>query len=565
LEKIWLRNYPRGVPAEIDPDAYGSVGAVLSAACAAHADRRAFVSGATGKAITYRELDRLSRDFAAYLRTVIKLRKGARVALMMPNVLQYPVCLFGVLRAGCTVVNVNPLYTPRELAHQLRDSGAEVIVVLENVAHVLEQAVAETTVRHVIVTGAADMIGLPQRVIANFVMRKVKKMVPAYTLPGSLALRTALARGAKASLDPIEVVNSDIAFLQYTGGTTGLSKGAVLTHRNIVANLLQTSAWNEGPLEGGAQQLMITAIPLYHIYALTNCALLGIHLGAINVLVADPRNIPGFVKVLARHKFTIFPAVNTLFNGLLSDPGFARLDFSALRIAAGGGAAVQRAVAERWQKVTGVPLREGYGLTECSPTVTSNSHEESDFTGSIGMPVPSTEISIRNDDDHEVSAGEAGELCVRGPQVMAGYWNCPEETAKAMTPDGFLRTGDVAKVDSRGRVYIVDRKKDVILVSGFNVYPNEVEDVVALHPGVFEAAVVGVPDPKTGEAVIAFVVKKNPALTADALLVHCRANLTGYKVPRHVRFLDELPKSNVGKILRRALRESTPAQRNIAA
>jgi long-chain acyl-CoA synthetase len=560
MEKVWLRHYPPGVPAEIDADAFNSVGELFDASVRAHGDRRAFISGATGTAITYRELDRHSRDFAAYLRSVLKLPKGARVALMMPNILQYPICLFGTLRAGCTVVNVNPLYTPRELAHQLKDSGAEAIVILENVAHVLEKAIAETGVKHVIVTGVADMLGFGQRHLAHFVMRRVKKMVPKFSLPQATGFRQALQQGAAASFTPVKVVNTDIAFLQYTGGTTGVSKGAILTHRNIVANLKQIRAWSEPYLELDREMIGITAIPMYHIYALTNCALLGVDFGATNVLVADPRNMPGFVKILSKYRFAMLPAVNTLFNGLLADPGFAKLDFSSLKIAAGGGAAVQRAVAERWQKVTGVPLREGYGLTECSPTVTANPYDVEGFSGSIGMPLPSTEISVRDDDGNEVPLGEPGELCVRGPQVMAGYWNRPDETAKVMTADGFLRTGDVAKVDERGYAYIVDRKKDMILVSGFNVYPNEIEDVLGIHPGVFESAAVGVPDAKSGEAVMVFVVKIDPALTAEALIAHCREHMTSYKIPRHVRFRTELPKSNVGKILRRDLRDVAVAE-----
>jgi len=560
MEKIWLKNYPPGVPAEIDVDAINSVGELFDASVRAHGDRRAFISGATGTAITYRELDRHSRDFAAYLQSVLKLPKGTRVALMMPNILQYPIALFGTLRAGCTVVNVNPLYTPRELAHQLKDSGAQAIVILENVAHVLEHAIAETGVRHVIVTGVADMLGFGKRHLAHFVMRRVKKMVPPFSLPQAVGFRAALGQGAAASFTPVKVVNTDIAFLQYTGGTTGVSKGAILTHRNIVANLKQIRAWSEPYLELDREMIGITAIPMYHIYALTNCALLGVDFGATNVLVADPRNMPGFVKILSKYRFAMLPAVNTLFNGLLADPGFAKLDFSSLKIAAGGGAAVQRAVAERWQKVTGVPLREGYGLTECSPTVTANPYEAEGFSGSIGLPLPSTEISVRDEEGNEVPMGEPGELCVRGPQVMAGYWNRPDETAKVMTADGFLRTGDIARLDERGYAYIVDRKKDMILVSGFNVYPNEIEDVLGLHPGVFESAAVGVPDAKSGEAVMVFVVKKDPALTAEALIAHCRENMTSYKIPRHVSFRTELPKSNVGKILRRDLRDVAVAE-----
>ena len=560
MEKIWLKHYPPGVPAEIDADAYPSVNAMFDASVSRHAARRAFISGATGAAITYRELDGLAREFAAYLQTELKLGKGDRVALMMPNVLQYPVCLFGTLRAGCTVVNVNPLSSARELNLQMIDSGAVAIVVLENVAHVLGKALHGTALKTIVVTGAADMLSFAKRQIAHFIIRQVKKMVPRYELPGSDRLRKALARGAAAKFSPVAVLNTDIAFLQYTGGTTGISKGAILTHRNIIANLKQVGAWNAPMLDSIDDLISITAIPMYHIYALTNCALLGVDRGASNVLIADPRNTPTFVRILGKYRFALLPAVNTLFNALLNDPDFAKIDFSGLKVAAGGGAAVQRSVAERWKQVTGVPLREGYGLTECSPTVTANPYNITEFNGSIGLPIPSTEISVRDDEGREVPIDAPGELCVRGPQVMAGYWNRPDETAKQMTSDGFLRTGDIARVDERGYVYIVDRKKDMILVSGFNVYPNEVEDVVTMHPGVYEAAAIGVPDAKTGEAVMLFVVKKDPALTAEALIAHCRKELTSYKVPRHVRFSDELPKSNVGKILRRELREAVLAE-----
>jgi long-chain acyl-CoA synthetase len=560
MDKPWLAHYPPGVPPTIDPDRYGTIVDVFAASAQAHPQRRAFVSGATGKALTYRDVDRGSRWFAGYLHGVLGLASGARVALMMPNVLQYPLCVLGALRAGCIVVNVNPLYTPRELAHQLKDSGAEVIVALEQLAPVVAAAREGTAVAHVVITGAADMLrfGGAGGTSAPPLPEQAATLP---LLPGAVRLRQALARGARADAAPVATAPSDVAFLQYTGGTTGVSKGAVLTHRNIVANLKQSRAWGAPHLDLTRENVMITAIPLYHIYALTNCLMLGIDLGVVNVLVADPRNTPAFVRVLAQYRFAILPAVNTLFNALINDPDFAKVDFSELRTTAGGGAAIQRSVARRWREITGVPIREGYGLTECAPTVTANPYNVRDFDGSVGMPLPSTEISIRNDAGNEVREGEPGELCVRGPQVMQGYWNRPEETARVMMADGFLRTGDIARVDARGYVFLVDRKKDLILVSGFNVYPNEIEDVVALHPGVFEAAAVGVPDAKSGEAVTIFVVKKDPALTADALLAHCRQNLTAYKIPRHVVFLDALPKSNVGKILRRELREEALARR----
>lgn len=558
MERIWLQSYSPGVPADIDAESLGSIAQYFDDAVARFADRPAFISGATGVAITYRQLDTLSRQVAAYFQQVLKLPQGARVALMMPNLLQYPVCLFGLLRAGYVVVNVNPMYTPRELQHQLRDSGAVAMVVVEIFAHTLAKVVAHTPVQHVVVTGLADLMPWAQRAIGNFVIRRVKKLVKPYQLPDSVSFRSMLAQGAKQVFQPCSISTHDIAFLQYTGGTTGVSKGAMLTHRNILANVQQGTVWSEPFLDKSERLIGITAIPLYHIFALGSC-LSFIGLGGSNVLVADPRNIPAFVKVLAQYRFAGLPAVNTLFNSLLNDPNFAKVDFSQLRFAIGGGSAVQRPVAERWQAVTGTPLVEGYGLTECSPTVTVNPLHLTAFNGSVGLPVPSTEVSIRDDQDVELPLGMAGELCVRGPQVMLGYWQRPEETAAVMTSDGFLRTGDVALMNDQGFIRIVDRLKDLILVSGFNVYPNEIEEVVMMHPDVLEVAAVGLPSADTGEAVKLYVVKKTTMLTEAAVLAHCREHLTPYKVPRSVEFMAELPKSNVGKILRRELRDRSTA------
>ena len=554
MEKIWIPSYSPGVPAQIDVSALGSIAGYFDDAVKAFGERRAFVSGATGVAISYRALDRLTRQLAAYFQSVLQLPPGARVALMMPNLLQYPVCLFGLLRAGYVVVNVNPMYTARELQHQLNDSGAQAMIVVEVFAHTLAKVIANTEVKHVVVTGLADMMPWPKRVIGNFLIRQVKKAVPAYSLPGSVHFLDLLAQGAAAPFKPVAIASDDLAFLQYTGGTTGVAKGAMLTHGNILANVKQGQVWSEPFLDRNEELISITAIPLYHIFALGGC--LGmVGLGGTNVLVADPRDIPAFVKVLGRYRFVSLPAVNTLFNGLINDPGFANIDFSKLRFAIGGGAAVQRPVAERWQKITGTPLVEGYGLTECSPTVTVNPFDLKGFNGSIGLPVPSTEVSIRNAEGQELAPGQAGELCVRGPQVMRGYWRRPQETAAVMTPDGFLRTGDVAVMDERGFLRIVDRLKDMILVSGFNVYPNEIEEVVMMHPDVREVAAVGKPNANSGEMVRLFVVKKSATLTEEALIRHCRENLTAYKIPREIVFLEELPKSNVGKILRREVRE----------
>jgi long-chain acyl-CoA synthetase len=550
LEKIWLKSYPPGVPAEIDVNQYASLREVLEESCAKFGSRPAY--SCMGRTITFAELDRLSAAFGAFLQAR-GLTKGARVALMMPNVLQYPVCLFGILRVGCTVVNVNPLYTPRELEHQLDDSGAEMIVVVENFAHTLAEVLSKTEVKHVIVTTIGEMLGL-KGMLVDFVLRYVKKMIPAWEIPGAIRLSDALAEGGKRKLEPVAIGHEDIAFLQYTGGTTGIAKGAMLLHRNIIANLLQAGAWVK-PFLGNKRHVVITPLPLYHIFSLTANCLIFMTLGAENVLITNPRDIPGLVKEMSKHSFTAITGVNTLFNALLNNTEFQKLDFSTLQMTLGGGMAVQRAVAERWEKVTGKPLIEAYGLTETSPAATINPLDLPEYNGAIGLPISSTDLVLRDDEGKDVGLGDRGEICIKGPQVMAGYWKRPEETAKIIDRDGWLATGDIGVVDERGYVRIVDRKKDMILVSGFNVYPNEIEAVVAMHPGVLECAAVGVPDEKSGEAVKLFVVKKDPALTAEALLAHCREQLTGYKCPRDVEFRTELPKSNVGKILRRELRD----------
>jgi long-chain acyl-CoA synthetase len=552
MEKIWLKSYPSGVPAEIDVNTYGSVRDVFEESCAKFGPRRAF--SCMGKAITFAELDELSRAFGAFLEGR-GLKRGARVALMMPNILQYPVCLFGILRAGYTVVNTNPLYTARELEHQLVDSGAEAIVVVENFAHTLADVVGTTPVKHVVVTSIGEMLGV-KGLLVDFVLRRVKKMIPAWDIPGAMRLSEALAEGDRGTLELVPLGHDDIAFLQYTGGTTGVAKGAMLLHRNIVANLLQAGSWVK-PFLGNGQHVIITPLPLYHIFSLTANCLLFMTLGAENVLITNPRDIPGFVKEMGKHRFTGITGVNTLFNALLNNPDFGKLDFSSLELTLGGGMAVQQAVAEKWKQVTGKPLIEAYGLTETSPAATMNPFTLREYNGSIGLPVPSTELVLRDDEGREVPLGQPGEICIKGPQVMAGYWHRADETAKVIDRDGWLATGDIGIMDDHGFVRIVDRKKDMILVSGFNVYPNEVEAVVAMHPGVLECAAIGIPDAKSGEAVKLFVVKKDPALTAEAVLAHCRVQLTGYKCPREVEFRNELPKSNVGKILRRELRDET--------
>jgi len=551
MEKIWVKHYPSGVPAEIDVNEFRSIGDLFAKSVKLYGPRKAYIN--MDKALTYTELDKLSAAFGSYCQSVLKLPRGARIALMMPNLLQYPICLYGALRAGYTVVNCNPLYTERELEHQLKDSGAEAIVIVENFAGVLEKVVARTPIKHVLVTQLGDLLDFPKRMIVNIVVKHVKKMVPAWHIDNAIELRDALIEGGRHPLQPVEVGHDDLAFLQYTGGTTGVSKGAMLTHRNIIANLQQAHAWIKPFLRD--HEIIITALPLYHIFALTANCLTFFKIGATNVLITNPRDIPGFIKEIGKYPFTTITGVNTLFNAMVNNPDFAKIDLSQLHLTLGGGMAVQRAVAERWKQITGVTLLEAYGLTETSPAATINPVDLEEYNGSIGLPISSTEVVIRDDDGKDLPLGQPGELCIRGPQVMKGYWNRPEETAKVIMADGFLRTGDVAVIEATGYVKIVDRKKDMILVSGFNVYPNEIEDVLAMHPGVLESAAVGVPDPKTGEAVKIYVVKKDPELTEASLLEHCRANLTAYKVPRHIAFRNELPKTNVGKILRRELRD----------
>jgi long-chain acyl-CoA synthetase len=552
VERIWLRNYPPGVPAEIDPGRYRSLKQLFEESFEKFRARPAYTN--MDVTLTYDDLEEMSRRFGAWLQHGAGLRKGDRVALMMPNVLQYPIAIFGVLRAGMTVVNTNPLYTPRELEQQLKDSGAKAIVILENFAHVLEQVIARTDVKLVVVTGVGDLLGFPKSALVNFVVRRVRKQVPKYQLPGALRFNEVLRRGRSQQLDPVELGHEDIAFLQYTGGTTGVSKGAILTHGNMVANVLQSGAWLS-KATAKDRDIVITALPLYHIFSLTANCLVFMESGAQNILITNPRDFAGFVKELKKYRFTYISGVNTLFNALLNTPGFETVDFSRLSITLGGGMAVQRAVAERWKQVTGNVLTQAWGLTETSPAACINPFEIQEFNGSIGLPISSTEISIRDDDGRDLGTNQTGEICVRGPQVMRGYWNRPDETAKVMFPGGWLRTGDVGRMDDDGFTYIEDRKKDMILVSGFNVYPNEVESVAVTHPGVLEAAAVAQPDERAGEVVALFVVGKNPNLTAAELIEHCRKSLTAYKVPKYVYFRSELPKTNVGKILRRALRD----------
>jgi len=556
-ERPWLASYPAGVPAEIDVDEFGSIVDVLQTSLEKYRDRPAFAN--LGKTLTYADIDRLSQQFAAYLLGELKLKRGDRVAIMMPNCLQYPIATFGVLRAGLTVVNTNPMYTARELKHQLVDSGATVLLVLDNFGDVVQEVLQETQVKQVITTGLGDMLGFPKGAIVNFVLRHVKKMVPAFDIPGAVRFRDALTLGQMHPLPQVAIDAQDLAFLQYTGGTTGVAKGAMLTHRNLVANMQQAAAWVGVNIRMG-EEVIITALPLYHIFALTANGLVFMKFGGLNVMITNPRDMPGFVKELKKTPFTAITGVNTLFNGLLNTPGFDSIDFSRLHLTLGGGMAVQRAVAERWKKVTGCTLVEAYGLTETSPAACINPMDLAEYNGSIGLPVPSTDACLKNDDGQVVALGEVGELCIKGPQVMRGYWQRPDETANVIDAEGWLHTGDMAKMDEKGFFYIVDRKKDMILVSGFNVYPNEVEDVIAMLPGVLEVGAVGVPDEKSGEAVKVVIVRKDPNLTAEEVKAHARENLTGYKQPKYVEFRTELPKTNVGKILRRELRDPTPAK-----
>jgi long-chain acyl-CoA synthetase len=558
MERIWLKQYPAGVPSDIDTTQYGSLVELLEESFAKFRDRKAFIC--MDKSISYRDLDEMSLALAAFLQSK-GLKKGARVALMMPNVLQYPVSTAAVLRAGFAVVNVNPLYTPRELEHQLKDSGAEAVIVLENFATTVQQVMAKTAVKTVIVGSMGDLLGI-KGMIVNLVVRRVKKMVPAYSIPGAVSFNDALAAGRSIKLDKPKLGPDDVAFLQYTGGTTGVSKGATLLHRNILANVLQNDAWLQPALKKPPivdNMIIVCALPLYHVFALTACYLLGLRAGGTNLLIPNPRDMAGFVKELMKYQVSFFPAVNTLYNGLLNTPGFDKLDFSKLKISNGGGMATQKPVAEKWLKTTGCALSEGYGLSETSPTLTCNRADIEEFSGTIGLPVPSTWLSIRDDNGNEVPLGEPGEICAKGPQVMAGYWNRPEETANVMTADGYFRTGDIGVMSPDGYTKIVDRKKDMILVSGFNVYPNEIEEVIAGHPGVLECAVIGVPDARSGEAVKAFVVKKDPNLTAEDVIKYCGTQLTNYKVPKQIEFRTSLPKTNVGKILRRELRDEKKA------
>ena len=554
MERIWLKSYPPGMPAEVTWDEFGSVGELFEKSAAKFAQRPAY--HCMGKTLAFTDVERMSRAFGAWLQDK-GLPKGARVAIMMPNCLQYPIALFGTLRAGCIVVNVNPLYTARELEHQLKDSGAEAIVILENFAHTLEEVLPRTPVNHIVVASLGDLLGA-KGLIVNFVLRNVKKMVPAFELPDAERFNAVIAAGTAQTLKPVQVGHDDLAFLQYTGGTTGISKGAMLTHRNILANIAQAS-WNLTAALEGETPVIVTALPLYHIYSLTVNCLMMAKQGGFNILITNPRDIPAFIKELGKHRYNMITGVNTLYNAFLHNPDFAKLDFSHVKVCGAGGMAMQKAVADKWKQVTGKVILEGYGLTETSPVATTNPPNVTEFNGSIGLPIPSTDVAIRDDHNQDVALGQPGEICIKGPQVMKGYWQNPGETAKVLDQEGYLHTGDVGVMDEHGFIRIVDRKKDMILVSGFNVYPNEIEQVVAMHPGVLEVAAIGVPDEHSGEVPKLFVVKKDPALTAEAILAFCKEQLTGYKRPKYVEFRAELPKTNVGKILRRALRDEKKA------
>jgi long-chain acyl-CoA synthetase len=560
MQKPWLKSYPPGVPAEVNTAQYNSLVELLEESYGKFAERTAAIC--MGAGLKFRDIDRMSTALAAWLQAK-GLQPGARVAIMMPNVLQYMPAIAAILRGGFVVVNVNPLYTPRELEHQLKDSGAEAIFILENFAKTLEQVILETNVQHVVLASMGDLLGAAKGPLVNFVVRNVRKMVPDFRLPldkGRTVTRfnNAVSEGSRLTLQKPKLGPESVAFLQYTGGTTGVSKGATLLHRNVVANIIQSEAWFQPKLDGvgDRQMVVVCALPLYHIFALTACYMLGARLGVLNLLIPNPRDIPGFIKTLRGYKVNMFPAVNTLFNALANHPDFASIDFSELAISNGGGMAVQQATAEKWLKVTGCPVVEGYGLSETSPVATVNRFDIANFTGTIGLPVPSTDIAIRDDEGRDVAFGQPGEICIRGPQVMAGYWNRPDETAKVMTSDGFFKSGDIGVMDEQGYVKIVDRKKDMILVSGFNVYPTEIEQVVGMHPGVLECAAIGVPDERSGEAVKLFVVRRDPTLSEDTLAAYCAENFTAYKRPKAIEFREDLPKSNVGKILRRELRSA---------
>ncbi len=557
MEKPWLSRYPSDVPEMINPDQYPSLVEMFEQSVHKFADQPAFTN--MGTVMTYRKLEERSRAFAAYLQNELKLEKGDRVALMMPNLLQYPVALFGVLRAGLIAVNVNPLYTPRELEHQLNDASAKAIVIVSNFANTLEQVVENTTVKHVVLTSLGQMLPRAKGTVVDFVVKYIKGMVPKYDLPGAISMRKAIRKGRKLQYVKPFMSGEDIAFLQYTGGTTGVAKGAILTHRNMIANVLQAKG-AYGPVLAEGRETVVTALPLYHVFALTVNCLLFIEMGARNLLITNPRDIPGFVKELQNNDFTAITGVNTLFNALVNNEDFHELDFSKLKLSVGGGMAVQRAVADAWKKTTGIHLLEGYGLTECAPLVTGNPYDLTDYTGAIGLPVPSTDVRIVDDEGKVLANTEVGELQVRGPQVMQGYWQRPEATREVLDHEGWLSTGDIVKFDEQGLLHIVDRKKDMILVSGFNVYPNEIEDVVALHGKVLEVAAIGQPHDVSGEVVKIYVVKRDPSLTKDELITHCRQHLTGYKVPKLIEFREDLPKTNVGKILRRVLREENDAE-----
>jgi long-chain acyl-CoA synthetase len=555
MDRFWLKNYPPGVPADIDPSVYPSVVALIEESFAKYRDAKAYVC--MGKALSFGEIDELSRALGAWLQAR-GLKRGARVAIMMPNVLQYPVAIAAVLRAGFIAVNVNPLYTARELEHQLKDSGADAVIVLENFATTLQQAIAGTPVKHVVVASLGDLLGFPKGLIVNFVVRTIRKMIPAWSLPGHVAFNDAIAAGRGLTLDRPDLGPDDVAVLQYTGGTTGVAKGATLLHHTIVANLLASEAWMQPGLRRKkltGQFTIVCALPLYHVFAFVTCGLLGMRTGALNILIPNPRDMKGTIKELAKYRINIFPGVNTLFNGLANQPAFAKLDFSGLAISNGGGMAVQEAVAKKWLAITGCPICEGYGLSETSAGVTCNPTDSEEYTGTIGLPLPNVEIRILDDHGQDVKPGEPGEIAIRGPQVMRDYWQQPGETAKVMTADGFFKSGDIGEMDGRGYIKIVDRKKDMIVVSGFKVFPNEIEAVVANHPGVLECAAVGVPDANSGEVVMLFVVKRDPTLTREALAAYCAKEFTGYKRPKYIEFRSELPKSNVGKILRRELRD----------